>query len=138
MEKETVTHVVFIPGKSHGQRAWQPTVPGVTKSQTRLSDSATTTCLDRYLICFQHKIFQVYGVCFLPQTKKLALFLKRHIFLRSSGPLHCEMVFRNRTQASSSIHSFSAVTVSSFGVDRKYSFLKCSMTSSELNNSNFT
>ena len=29
---------VFLPGKSHGQRTWQATVPGVAKSQTQLSD----------------------------------------------------------------------------------------------------
>ena len=30
---------VFLPGRSHGQRAWRATVYGVTKSWTRLSDS---------------------------------------------------------------------------------------------------
>ena len=29
---------VFLPGKSHGQRAWWAIVHGVTESQTRLSD----------------------------------------------------------------------------------------------------
>ena len=29
---------LFLPGKSHGQRAWQATVHGVTKSWTQLSD----------------------------------------------------------------------------------------------------
>ena len=72
-------------------------------------------------------------LCFSYSDWELALFLKSCIFfLRSSGSLYCETVFRNHTQATSSVHSYSAVTVSGFGVDRKHSFLKCSMTSSEL------
>ena len=33
---------VFLTGKFHGQGAWQTTVHGVAKCQTRLSDSTTT------------------------------------------------------------------------------------------------
>ena len=39
LEEEMATTPVFLTGKSHGQRGiWQATVPGVTKSQTGLSD----------------------------------------------------------------------------------------------------
>ena len=31
-------HPVFLPGESHGQRAWPATVHGVTKTWTQLSD----------------------------------------------------------------------------------------------------
>ena len=34
---------VFLPGESHGQRAWWATVSGVTKSQTRVSGQAYST-----------------------------------------------------------------------------------------------
>ena len=36
---------VFLPGESHGQRAWQATVHGVVKSQTRLKGLSTHTCM---------------------------------------------------------------------------------------------
>jgi len=32
--------LVFLPGESHGQRAWQAAVQGVTKNQTQLNDLA--------------------------------------------------------------------------------------------------
>ena len=39
LEEEMATTPVFLTGKCHGQRGiWQATVPGVTKSQTGLSD----------------------------------------------------------------------------------------------------
>ena len=34
---------VFLPGESHGPRAWWATVSGVTKSQTRVSGQAHST-----------------------------------------------------------------------------------------------
>ena len=34
---------VFLPGESHGQRAWWATVPKVVKSQTRLKRPSTHT-----------------------------------------------------------------------------------------------
>lgn len=69
---------------------------------------------------------------FLLRLRTSFILEKLYYFLRSSGSLYSETVFRNHTQTTSSVHSYSAVTVSSFGVDRKHSFLKCSMTSSEL------
>ena len=41
--RKWLTTTVFLPGESHGQRAWQATVRGVTKSQTQLNDYTTTT-----------------------------------------------------------------------------------------------
>ena len=35
--------LVFLPGKSHGQRSLEAIVPGVVKSQTQLGDWTTTT-----------------------------------------------------------------------------------------------
>ena len=32
--------LVFLPGESHGQRAWQAAVQGATKNQTQLNDLA--------------------------------------------------------------------------------------------------
>ena len=121
-------------GKSHGEGNGSPFPysslgnpmdrgPGSLQQQPVLIDSlfAFNIKYSRFMLCFSYSDWE------------LALFLKSCIFfLRSSGSLYCETVFRNHTQATSSVHSYSAVTVSGFGVDRKHSFLKCSMTSSEL------
>ena len=37
LEKGMITPV-FLPGKYHGQRGWQATVPGAAKSRTLLRD----------------------------------------------------------------------------------------------------
>ena len=39
---------VFLPGVSHRQRNWRPTLHGVTKSRTRLSDTSTSPFLSPY------------------------------------------------------------------------------------------
>ena len=37
LEKGTATHLVFLPGESHGQGAWRATVHVGARSQTELS-----------------------------------------------------------------------------------------------------
>ena len=37
---------VFLPGESHGQRAWQATVFRVTKSQTQLNKLTAPTVVE--------------------------------------------------------------------------------------------
>ena len=37
LEKRPATTPVFLPGEFHGQRSWQVTIHGVSKSWTRLS-----------------------------------------------------------------------------------------------------
>ena len=45
LEKEMATHSSILPGESHGQRGgWWATAHGVTKSQTRQSNGAHTSC----------------------------------------------------------------------------------------------
>ena len=39
LEEEWQPTPVFLPGESHGRRAWQDTVHEVAKSQTQLSDN---------------------------------------------------------------------------------------------------
>ena len=38
LEKELATHSVFLPREREDREAWWATVPGVAKSQARLSD----------------------------------------------------------------------------------------------------
>ena len=39
--------LVFMPGKSHGLRAWWATIHGVTKSRTRLNDFTSSLHLNK-------------------------------------------------------------------------------------------
>ena len=41
---------VFLTGKSHGQRAWQAAVYGITKSQTRLSGKLQPISLGNHVL----------------------------------------------------------------------------------------
>ena len=51
---------VFLPGKSHGRRAWWAVVHGVAKSRTRLSD-------------FTHLSHFTIGICCLPNSSATGL-----------------------------------------------------------------
>ena len=42
LEKETATHSIFLPGKSHGQRSLRGTFYGVAKSWRQLHVKTTT------------------------------------------------------------------------------------------------
>lgn len=131
MEKETATHSYTLTWEipwTEGLAAYSPWGHGVRHD---LATQQQQPVLIDSLFAFNIK-YSRFMLCFSYSDQELALFLKSHIFLRSSGSLYCEMVFRNHTQATSRVHSYSAVTVSSFAVDRKHSILKCSMTSSEL------